>query len=187
MSSTRAQPLAAAPRGRSGKDQTYFLFGLTQEQLSRTLFPLGQMKKPEVRELAREHHLALAEKPDSQEICFVPGGDYKRFSTHISTNRARMPDTSGELVTTDGKVLGHHEGVHNFTVGQRKGLGVATGSPLYVIKINGAEGKVTVGGNDDLLSRTLIARDLNWIAVDGLHEAPMRALHARYRKNSPSP
>jgi len=163
------------------KDQTYFLFGLTQEQLSRTLFPLGHLNKPQVRELAREHHLALAEKPDSQEICFVPGGDYKRFiDAYLNEQGERLPDTSGELVTTDGKVLGHHEGVHNFTVGQRKGLGVATGSPLYVININGAEGKVTVGGNDDLLSRTLIARDLNWIAIDGLHDsgaeanAPMR-------------
>ncbi|HZS28596.1 MAG TPA: tRNA 2-thiouridine(34) synthase MnmA [Candidatus Angelobacter sp.] len=158
------------------KDQTYFLFGLTQDQLSRTLFPLGHMNKPQVRELAREHHLALAEKPDSQEICFVPGGDYKRFiDAYLAEQSEQLPDTSGELVTTDGKVLGQHEGVHNFTVGQRKGLGVATGSPLYVININGAEGKVTVGGNDDLLSRTLIARDLNWIAIDGLQESSLDA------------
>ncbi len=151
------------------KDQTYFLFGLTQEQLSRTLFPLGEMQKPEVRELARQHGLALAEKPDSQEICFVPGGDYKRFiDAYLAEQGESLPNTSGELVTTDGRVLGHHEGVHNFTVGQRKGLGVATGSPLYVININGAEGKVTVGGNDDLLSRTLIARDVNWIAFADL-------------------
>jgi tRNA-uridine 2-sulfurtransferase len=154
------------------KDQTYFLFGLTQDQLSRTLFPLGHMNKPQVRELAREHHLALAEKPDSQEICFVPGGDYKRFiDAYLAEQGESLPDTSGELVTTDGRVLGHHEGIHNFTVGQRKGLGVATGSPLYVININGQEGKVTVGGNDDLLSKTLIARDLNWIAIDGLRHS----------------
>jgi tRNA-uridine 2-sulfurtransferase len=176
------------------KDQTYFLFGLTQEQLSRTLFPLGHMNKPQVRELAREHHLALAEKPDSQEICFVPGGDYKRFiDAYLAEQGEQLPDTSGELVTTDGKVLGHHEGVHNFTVGQRKGLGVATGSPLYVININGAEGKVTVGGNDDLLSRTLIARDLNWIAVDGLHDsgadtnAPMRVQAKIRHRHEPAP
>jgi tRNA-specific 2-thiouridylase len=153
------------------KDQTYFLFGLTQEQLSRTLFPLGEMRKPQVRELARQHSLTLAEKPDSQEICFVPGGDYKRFiDVYLAEQGEQLPDTSGELVTTDGRVIGHHEGVHNFTVGQRKGLGVATGSPLYVININGAEGKVTVGGNDDLLSRTLVARDVNWIAIDDLQE-----------------
>ena len=176
------------------KDQTYFLFGLTQEQLSRTLFPLGHMNKPQVRELAREHHLALAEKPDSQEICFVPGGDYKRFiDAYLNEQGEQLPDTSGELVTTDGKVLGQHEGVHNFTVGQRKGLGVATGSPLYVININGAERKVTVGGNDDLLSRTLIARDLNWIAVDGLHDSgantntPMRVTAKIRHRHEPAP
>jgi tRNA-specific 2-thiouridylase len=176
------------------KDQTYFLFGLTQEQLSRTLFPLGHMNKPQVRELAREHHLALAEKPDSQEICFVPGGDYKRFiDAYLNEQGEQLPDTSGHLVTTDGKVLGHHQGVHNFTVGQRKGLGVATGSPLYVININGAEGKVTVGGNDDLLSRTLIARDLNWIAVDGLHDSgaktntPMRVTAKIRHRHEPAP
>jgi tRNA-specific 2-thiouridylase len=168
------------------KDQTYFLFGLTQEQLSRTLFPLGHMNKPQVRELAREHHLALAEKPDSQEICFVPGGDYKRFiDAYLAEQGESLPDTSGELVTTDGKVLGHHEGVHNFTVGQRKGLGVATGSPLYVINLNGAEGKVTVGGNDDLLSRTLIAHKLNWISVDGLHDSGL--YEAGVDANVPSP
>jgi tRNA-specific 2-thiouridylase len=176
------------------KDQTYFLFGLTQEQLSRTLFPLGNMNKPQVRELARGHHLALAEKPDSQEICFVPGGDYKRFiDAYLTEQGEQLPDTSGELVTTDGRVLGRHEGVHNFTVGQRKGLGVATGSPLYVININGAEGKVTVGGNDDLLSRTLIARDLNWIAVDGLRDsgaeanAPMRVTAKIRHRHEPAP
>ncbi|HKD79108.1 MAG TPA: tRNA 2-thiouridine(34) synthase MnmA [Candidatus Angelobacter sp.] len=176
------------------KDQTYFLFGLTQEQLSRTRFPLGNMSKPHVRELAREHHLALAEKPDSQEICFVPGGDYKRFiDAYLAEQGEQLPDTSGELVTMDGQVLGRHEGVHNFTVGQRKGLGVATGSPLYVININGAEGKVTVGGNDDLLSRSLIARDLNWIAIDGLREsgpeanAPMRVNAKIRHRHEPAP
>jgi tRNA-specific 2-thiouridylase len=169
------------------KDQTYFLFGLTQEQLSRTLFPLGHMNKPQVRELAREHHLALAEKPDSQEICFVPGGDYKRFiDAYLSEQGEQLPDTSGELVTTDGKVLGQHEGIHNFTVGQRKGLGVATGSPLYVININGAEGKVTVGGNDDLLSRTLIARDVNWIAVESMSD-PIRVSAKIRHRHEPAP
>src|SRR5215470_8105634 len=117
------------------KDQTYFLFGLTQEQLSRTIFPLGEMTKPEVRELARAHGLALAEKPDSQEICFVPGGDYKRFlDAYLEEQGESLPDTSGELITTDGQVVGEHTGIHNFTVGQRKGLGIATGSPLYVIQ-----------------------------------------------------
>ncbi len=169
------------------KDQTYFLFGLTQEQLSRTRFPLGEMSKPQVRELARQHGLALAEKPDSQEICFVPGGDYKRFiDAYLAEQGEQIPDTSGELVTTDGRVLGRHDGIHNFTVGQRKGLGVATGSPLYVININGAEGKVTVGGNDDLLSRKLIAHRMNWIAIDELSE-PIRVAAKIRHRHEPAP
>src|SRR5712675_2626190 len=139
------------------KDQTYFLFGLTQEQLSRTMFPLGGMTKPEVRELARKHALVIAEKPDSQEICFVPGGDYKRFiDAYLAERGEVLPDTAGELVTADGKVVGEHAGIHNFTVGQRKGLGVATGSPLYVIQINGDTRQVVVGGSDNLYSRTLV-------------------------------
>jgi tRNA-specific 2-thiouridylase len=164
------------------KDQTYFLFGLTQEQLSRTIFPLGGMTKPEVRELARKHGLALAEKPDSQEICFVPGGDYKRFlDAYLEEQGDRMPDTSGELVTTDGKVIGEHSGVHNFTVGQRKGLGVATGSPLYVIQIRGATGEVVVGRDEELYSKTLRARRVNLIAVDNLLESMRVRVKIRHR------
>jgi len=156
------------------KDQTYFLFGLIQEQLSRTLFPLGDMTKPQVRDLARAHGLASAEKPDSQEICFVPGGDYKRFiDAYLADQGETLPDTAGELVTTSGEVIGEHPGIHNFTVGQRKGLGVATGSPLYVIQISGANKQVIVGGEENLYSRTLRARRVNLIAVDDLHE-PMR-------------
>jgi len=166
----------------SSKDQTYFLFGLTQEQLSRTIFPLGDMTKPEVRELARHHGLALAEKPDSQEICFVPGGDYKRFiDAYLAEQGEALPDTAGDLVTANGEVIGEHAGIHNFTVGQRKGLGVATGSPLYVIQISGANKQVIVGGEEHLYSRTLRARRVNLIAVDALHE-PMRvAVKIRHR------
>ncbi len=164
------------------KDQTYFLFGLTQEQLSRTRFPLGEMTKPQVRELARQHELALAEKPDSQEICFVPGGDYKRFiDAYLAEQGESLPDTSGELVTADGKVLGHHDGIHNFTVGQRKGLGVATGTPLYVIQINGQKGQVTVGGGEELMAKSLLARDVNWIAVDRLREPMSVRAKIRHR------
>lgn len=169
----RGRWLLKRPTDRS-KDQTYFLFGLTQEQLSRTLFPLGGMTKPEVRELARKHGLALAEKPDSQEICFVPGGDYKRFlDAYLAEQGDRLPDTSGELVTTDGRVIGEHAGIHNFTVGQRKGLGVATGSPLYVIQIKGDSRQVIVGEQENLYSKTLITRRTNLIAFDELSE-PMR-------------
>jgi tRNA-specific 2-thiouridylase len=183
---TRRRWLLKRPRDLS-KDQTYFLFGLTQEQLSRTLFPLGDMTKPEVRELARKHGLALAEKPDSQEICFVPGGDYKRFiDAYLAERGESLPDTSGELVATSGEVLGEHSGIHNFTVGQRKGLGVATGSPLYVIQISGANKQVVVGGDEHLYSRTLRARRVNLIAVDELRE-PMRVTVKIRHRHEPAP
>ena len=170
---SRGRWLLKRPADQS-KDQTYFLFGLTQQQLSRTLFPLGEMTKPKVRELARKHGLALAEKPDSQEICFVPGGDYKRFlDAYLAEQGGPLPDTAGELVTTSGEVIGEHAGIHNFTVGQRKGLGVATGSPLYVIQISGAQKQVVVGGEENLYSRTLRARRVNLISVDHVQE-PMR-------------
>ena len=166
----------------SSKDQTYFLFGLTQEQLSRTIFPLGDMTKPEVRELARHHGLALAEKPDSQEICFVPGGDYKRFiDAYLAEQGEALPDTAGDLVTTSGEVIGEHGGIHNFTVGQRKGLGVATGSPLYVIQISGANKQVIVGGEEHLYARTLRTRRVNLIAVEDLREPLRVTVKIRHR------
>ncbi len=156
------------------KDQTYFLFGLTQEQLARTLFPLGHMTKPEVREAARQHGLRLAEKPDSQEICFIPGGDYKQFLTaYLEEQGERMPETAGELVAANGEVIGRHEGISNFTVGQRKGLGVASPSPLYVLNIDPASHRVTVGADAELATRTLRARQLNWISIAEL-TGPMR-------------
>lgn len=162
-------------RGRDvRKDQSYFLFGLTQEQLSQTLFPLGEMTKPAVRQMAHEHDLSLAEKPDSQEICFVPGGDYKRFiGAYLEEQGEALPDTSGELVTSSGEVIGEHSGIHNFTVGQRKGLGVATGSPLYVIEVRGDQRQIVVGGGDELYSSTLRAHRLNWISIESL-DHPMR-------------
>jgi len=156
------------------KDQSYFLFGLTQEQLSQTLFPLGEMSKPTVRQKAHEYDLSLAEKPDSQEICFVPGGDYKRFiDAYLGEQGEALPDTSGQLISSSGEVLGSHSGIHNFTVGQRKGLGVATGSPLYVIELRGDQRQVVVGGGDELYSSTLRAQRLNWISIDKL-ESPLR-------------
>src|ERR1700694_2066249 len=164
------------------KDQTYFLFGLSQEQLAHTLSPLGHLTKPEVREVARQHGLSLAEKPDSQEICFIPGGDYKRFLTaYLEEQGEAMPDTAGELVASSGEVLGEHSGIHNFTVGQRKGLGVATGSPLYVIQINGAEKQVVGGGEENLYSSTLRTRRVNLIAVDDLHDPKRVVVKIRHR------
>jgi tRNA-specific 2-thiouridylase len=162
------------------KDQTYFLFGLTQEQLSRTLFPLGRMTKPEVRNVAREHGLRLAEKPDSQEICFIPGGDYKQFLTaYLEEQGLGVPETAGELVASSGEVIGRHEGIFNFTVGQRKGLKVSSPSPLYVLNIDPASHRVTVGADAELATRTLRARRLNWIGIREL-TAPMR-VHAKIR------
>jgi tRNA-uridine 2-sulfurtransferase len=178
--------LLKRPSDRS-KDQTYFLFGLTQEQLGRTMFPLGHLTKPEVRDLARRHGLALAEKPDSQEICFVPGGDYKRFlDAYLDEQNEALPDTAGELVTSSGEVVGLHSGIHNFTVGQRKGLGVATGSPLYVIQIKGNARQVVVGTGEELYSKTLRARSVNLISVARLAE-PMRvSVKIRHRHEGAS-
>jgi len=170
------------------KDQTYFLFGLTQEQLSRTLFPLGGMTKAEVREIARQHGLASAEKPESQEICFVPGGDYKRFiEAYLEEQGEALPDSSGDLVSTSGETIGEHGGIHNFTVGQRKGLGVATGSPLYVIQIKPADAggehanQVVLGADELLYSKTLRARGLNWISVERLSGRARVSVKIRHR------
>ena len=156
------------------KDQTYFLFGLTQEQLARTLFPLGRLTKPEVRTVARERGLALAEKPDSQEICFIPGGDYKQFLTaYLEEQGQQVPETAGELVASNGEVIGRHEGISSFTVGQRKGLGVSSPTPLYVLSIHPDSHRVTVGGDAELATCTLHARRLNWISIPAL-TGPMR-------------
>jgi tRNA-specific 2-thiouridylase len=151
------------------KDQTYFLFGLTQEQLAGTLFPLGNYTKPEVRELAREHGLALADKPDSQEICFIPGGDYKRFiEAYLEEQGETLPDTQGRLVSVGGELQGTHAGIHSFTVGQRKGLGIAAAAPLYVLSIDRDSKQVTVGSERELLRTEMRARELNWISIPEL-------------------
>jgi tRNA-specific 2-thiouridylase len=164
------------------KDQTYFLFGLTQDQLANTLFPLGKLTKPEVREIARQHGLRLAEKPDSQEICFIPGGDYKQFLTaYLEEQGEQMPETAGELVASSGEVLGQHAGISNFTVGQRKGLGVSSPSPLYVLNIDATSHRVTVGADPELASRTLRARQLNWISIDRLTQAMRVRAKIRHR------
>ncbi len=158
-----------------GKDQTYFLFGLTQDQLARTLFPLGAMTKPEVRDLAEGLGIAVARKPDSQEICFVPNGDYAAFIDAYFRERGLDPNASqGEIVDREGKVLGEHSGVHRFTVGQRRGIGIAAAEPLYVISTDPASQRVTVGRNDDLLGARLIAHSVNWISIAPI-QSPRRA------------
>lgn len=165
--------ILSRPEDRS-KDQTYFLFGLTQDQLAHTLFPLGDMQKPVVRELATAAGLAVATKPDSQEICFIPGGDYAAFiRAYLDEQERDLPDSSGEIVSTSGEVLGSHAGIHNFTVGQRKGLGISSPSPLYVLNIDPASHRVTTGSDTDLYSQDLYADRINWISITTL-TAPMR-------------
>jgi tRNA-uridine 2-sulfurtransferase len=155
-------------RGRDRKkDQSYFLFGLTQEQLSKTLFPLGELTKPEVREIARRAGLPTSEKAESQEICFVEGRSYADF---VAEYAGEQTPAAGEIVTQSGEVVGRHGGIHKFTVGQRKGL-VATGTPQYVVKIEPELNRVVIG--EDPVKRRFAVRDVNWIAVDGLRE-PIR-------------
>jgi tRNA-specific 2-thiouridylase len=145
-----------------GKDQSYFLFSLTQDQLARARFPIGALSKPEVRDQARRLGLTVAEKPDSQEICFVPDGDYASLVAKNEPHVAR----AGAIVDQQGQTLGTHSGVHRFTVGQRKGLGVSAPAPLYVLKIEAERGTVTVGPRASLEQTRLTASGVNWIAVD---------------------
>ena len=146
------------------RDQSYFLFGLTQDQLARSIFPLGDLTKNEVRSLARDRKLPVAEKPDSQEICFVSSGSYRDFiGAYLAEQGAKRATTRGEVVSTSGTLLAEHDGVHNFTVGQRKGLGFAAGEPLYVINLDRNRNRVTVGRSEELMRGTCVVRDVNWI------------------------
>ena len=143
------------------KDQSYVLYNLTAEKLAKIILPLGNFSKAETRSLAEKFNLPVARKPDSQEICFVPNDDYKKFIAN------RAPDAqalqAGEIVSSDGKILGNHHGVANYTIGQRKGLGIAAPHPLYVTRLNVAEKKIVVDTNDKLFSKTLTAHDAHWI------------------------
>jgi tRNA-uridine 2-sulfurtransferase len=158
------------------KDQSYFLFGLTQAQLARTEFPLGELTKTEVRAIARRAQLPVAEKPESQEICFVPTGNYVRFiKSYLSEQGRTLSAESGEIVTTDGEVIGRHEGLHQYTVGQRKGLGVAAGHPLYVVELDRAQNRLVVGADDELRKTFCEVRDVNWISME-CPAQPLRAM-----------
>ena len=165
------------------KDQSYFLWELTQEQLAHAMFPLGEMSKAEVREVARRHKLSVAEKAESQEICFVPDGNYAGFIDRYleaEGEQERRPG-EGEIVNTHGEVLGTHQGIHRYTVGQRRGIGIAHERPLYVIQIDAERNRVLVGEGEELLSREFIAAGVNWITFDEPH-APVRAeVRVRYR------
>jgi tRNA-specific 2-thiouridylase len=165
-------------RGRdSRKDQSYFLFGLTQEQLSKTVFPLGELTKPEVREIARNAGLPTYNKPESQEICFVEGRSYADFVEKYSGMATRQ---RGEIVNLAGENVGTHEGIHNYTIGQRKGLGAA-GRPQYVVRIEPESNRVMIGDDPDLLRRKFAVRDVNWIALPGLTEAVSCQIQIRNR------
>jgi tRNA-uridine 2-sulfurtransferase len=166
----------------SSKDQSYFLFTLGQSELARTLFPLGAMAKTEVRERARALGLANADKPESQEICFVPDGDYASF-----VERAAAPAAirRGSVVTAEGQALADHSGVHNFTVGQRRGLGIAAGTPLYVREIRAATGEVVVGSRDQLISAGLVAGQVRMVDPAWFEGAEI-ALEVKIRYRHPA-
>ena len=163
------------------KDQSYFLFGIASEALAGIRFPLGEMDKPAVREHARRMGLPLWDKPDSEDICFVPGGDYARVVESILEAAGDALPAAGRILGPDGEVLGQHTGIHRFTVGQRKGLGVARGEPLYVLGVDAATADVQVGGSERLLADGLDARDCNWLAGVPPESAITVTARIRYR------
>ena len=141
------------------KDQSYFLFSTTRQQLAKLRFPLGGLAKFRTRELASEFGLPVAEKADSQDICFVPDGRYAKFIKRLRPDAVEP----GDIVHVDGRNLGHHGGIFNFTIGQRRGLGLAEGETLYVVKLDAERRKVVVGAREDLKTRTITLRELNWL------------------------
>jgi tRNA-specific 2-thiouridylase len=171
-------------RGRDpNKDQSYFLWELTQDQLSRALFPLGEMSKPDARDAARRNDLAVAEKKESQEICFVPDGDYSGFiDRYLAAEQQpnRLPG-AGEIVTASGQVLGTHSGIHRYTIGQRRGIGIADSRPLYVLNVDAANNRVVVGYDDELLSDEFTAAGVNWIAIENPSKPVRAEVRVRYR------
>lgn len=165
------------------KDQSYFLWELTQEQLSRAMFPLGEMSKPEARDAARNHGLAVAEKKESQEICFVPDGDYAGFiDRYLEAEDAtdRLPG-SGEIVDARGHVLGQHGGIQRYTIGQRRGIGISDERPLYVISLEPEKNRVVVGSQDELLGTEFTALGVNWISCEEPSEPVRAEVRVRYR------
>jgi tRNA-specific 2-thiouridylase len=171
-------------RGRNHwKDQSYFLWELNQEQLSRSLFPLGDMAKSDVRDIARNADLYTAEKQESQEICFVPDGNYSAFIDRYLEHEGRMGELpeGGAIVNTAGETIGEHSGIHRYTIGQRRGLGIAHEKPLYVVQIERAKNQIIVGEADELEAVEFTASGVNWVAFDE-PAAPVRAeVKIRYR------
>ena len=159
------------------KDQSYFLYSLTQQQLSRTKFPLGSLTKDEVREIAEAHRLTVAQKHESQDICFVPDGDYAAFIERYTGER----DKEGDFVDAEGKIIGRHRGITKYTIGQRKGLGLSLPEPLYVRAKDPAQNKITLCRNEELFKKTLTVKEVNLIACTGL-DAPLRVkVKVRYK------
>jgi tRNA-specific 2-thiouridylase len=168
------------------KDQSYFLWGLSQKQLSRSDFPLGELTKEEVRALARRVNLPVAEKPESMELCFVPTGNYVQFIHAYSQERGiPLHKAEGEIVDENGNVIGRHNGVHNFTIGQRKGLGFAVGKPLYVLSIDAEKNRVVVGQDDVLRKTECEVHGANWISSEK-PSAPVRAFAKIRHKHDPA-
>jgi tRNA-specific 2-thiouridylase len=170
------------------KDQSYFLWELTQDQLSRAYFPLGEMLKSEVRDIARDANLYTADKQESQEICFVPDGKYAEFIDRYLEHEKRSDElpAAGEIVNTTGETVGTHAGIHRYTIGQRRGLGIAHEKPLYVVQIERAKNQIIVGEAESLESIEFIAKGVNWVAFDEPSE-PVRAdVKVRYR-HEPAP
>ncbi len=169
------------------KDQSYFLWGLTQEQLSRSDFPLGELTKEEVRNVARNANLPVAEKPESMELCFVPNGNYVQFiHAYSRAEGIAVNNQEGDIVTEDGAVIGRHTGVHNYTVGQRKGLGFAAGKPVYVLSIDTQNNRIIVGEDDALRTTTFEIENVNWISI----AEPTTHIHGQAKirhKHAPAP
>ena len=164
------------------KDQSYFLYGLTQEQLARVVFPLGEMTKEQVRSIALDRKLPVAEKAESQEICFLPTGRYIDFiKAYLSEQAEEQPDSAGEVVSTEGRVLGEHRGLYGYTIGQRKRLGVTIGSPLYVIELDTTQNRVVVGPREELYRKRFRVRDVNWIRPQPVIE--VIEAHVKIRNN----
>jgi tRNA-specific 2-thiouridylase len=168
------------------KDQSYFLWGLSQEQLSRSEFPLGELTKEEVRALARRTNLPVAEKPESMELCFVPTGNYVQFIQAYSKDAGiSLLKSEGEIVTEDGAVVGRHDGIHNFTIGQRKGLGFSVGKPLYVLSIDPKNNRVVVGDDDALRTTSFEVNGVNWVSIERPAD-PVRASVKIRHKHEPA-
>jgi tRNA-uridine 2-sulfurtransferase len=162
------------------RDQSYFLFATTQEQVDYLRFPLGRLTKPETRALATELGLMVAEKPDSQDICFVPDGRYADLILKLRPDAA----DAGDIVHLDGRILGRHDGILHYTIGQRRGLGVAEGEPLYVVKLDAVNKRVIVGAREALKQTDIAVKDLNWLGSQPLGEMP-QPVYARIRSTRP--